>query len=457
MDTVATADERKGSRAENAADRRERRALIERVAGSALFRRSARLRDFLLYVGLRSVDDDSAEIHEQEIGERVFDRSREYDRSQDNIVRVNATELRRRVDQYFATEGEHEPLTFSIPRGSYKPVFHVRSETEARPLPSVPDSSLAPAAAVSGLAAQPVVGDTAPRVPMRVHAMWAIASVAIAALSVVSFGWWQAGHRPADAAHAGPAVSAFWSRFASTAHPADIVLPDDSLSVAEDVLKRPVMLTDYLDRSYQGVINTSSLSDDRKADLWQILNHNLITLGAFHGAQQISSLPGFAGAFRLTAARFYGADSIKRNNVVLMGGKKANPWVVLMERDMNFILDFDFEHGQAFVQDRHPAPGAPARYAVTNDPIGIRGYSIVAYLPNPSRTGQVVIAEGTDSDGTSAAAEFLTSEEQIQHLKAALHTDRLPYFEALLRTTRLSGTSLNAEIIAVHRVQESAQ
>src|ERR1043165_4124793 len=87
-----------------------RRALIDRVAGSSHFARSARLRDFLLYVGHESLKPNGPEIHEQEIGVRVFGRSVSYDRSQDNIVRVNATELRRRIETYFATEGAIEPL-----------------------------------------------------------------------------------------------------------------------------------------------------------------------------------------------------------------------------------------------------------------------------------------------------------------------------------------------------------
>src|ERR1035438_5253441 len=114
----------------------ERRALIERVAASAQFGRSARLRDFLLYVGGQSLKDGCPEIHEQEIGAKVFGRNSSYDRSQDNIVRVNATELRKRIELYFASEGAHETLILEIPRGAYKPIFHRR-------LPGVQNGSAA--------------------------------------------------------------------------------------------------------------------------------------------------------------------------------------------------------------------------------------------------------------------------------------------------------------------------
>ena len=99
----------------------QRQALIERVAASAHFSRSARLRDFLLYVGRQSLKDGWPEIHEQEIGAKVFGRPISYDRSSDNIVRVNATELRKRIELYFASTGADEPLVFEIPRGGYTP------------------------------------------------------------------------------------------------------------------------------------------------------------------------------------------------------------------------------------------------------------------------------------------------------------------------------------------------
>ena len=105
----------------------ERSELIDRIAASSQFRRSARLRDFLLYVGRQSLKDGCPEIHEQEIGARVFGRPAHYDRSQDNIVRVNATELRKRIDQYFITDGAHETLIMEIPRGGYRPVFRRRA------------------------------------------------------------------------------------------------------------------------------------------------------------------------------------------------------------------------------------------------------------------------------------------------------------------------------------------
>ncbi len=43
--------------------------------------------------------------------------------------------------------------------------------------------------------------------------------------------------------------------------------------------------------------------------------------------------------------------------MILLGGKKANPWVHLFDEQMNFITDYDDEHSQAFVQEPESEAG----------------------------------------------------------------------------------------------------
>src|ERR1700722_2938192 len=170
----------------------ERRALIDRVAASTQFARSARLRDFLLYVGGQSLKDGCPEIHELEIGAKVFGRSASYDRSQDNIVRVNATELRKRIDLYFATEGAHETLILEIPRGGYKPVFHRRS-TELQNVPALsPEISQPRDAALHTAAAATPIRE---RRNYRVHLVWATVCVALAVACFLQFQQARATHK----------------------------------------------------------------------------------------------------------------------------------------------------------------------------------------------------------------------------------------------------------------------
>lgn len=298
----------------------QRRSLIERVAASEQFSRSARLRDLLLYVGRQSLKEGCPDIHEQEIGVRVFGRPSSYDRSQDNIVRVNATGLRKRVDAYFASVGAQEPLVFEIPRGAYKPVFRWRPQA-AEPPTSAPEESEQPAC--------PAVADSPParrHLLMLEHAAWALLSVVLifACLSLwrKNREMW-ASIQPWENQ---PAVSAFWSGFLDPRRETDLVLPDDSASVIEDLTKTPVNLDDYLNRGFMRRIQSSpGLGADRKYDVNQIFSHNLITFGSVRAAQEVAREipPGYP--HYLTLARNFTADQLPRDNVVLIGGVKSLP------------------------------------------------------------------------------------------------------------------------------------
>jgi hypothetical protein len=418
----------------------ERRALIDRIAASAQFRRSARLREFLLYVGYQSLKDGCREVHEQEIGANVFGRPSAYDRSQDNIVRVTATELRKRIELYFASEGAHETLILEIPRGGYMPVFHPR-RAGGGPTTTPPSGDLVPHDGVVALPAPQ-------RRNYRAHLLWGTACMALAIAWFFQMQQDRAMHKLLYAWESKPAVAALWKDFVKPSQQTDIVLPDASLSIREELTGRPISLSDYINYQYMNETASLPVSKDRREDLSDIYSHNLVAFGDYRAAQQILALSPVGSSLHLTLSRFFQAESVKHDNLILIGGKKANPWIYMFDDQVNFSLDFDDAQGFGYIVNRHPHPGEAASYTPSLYPRGLAGYSVVAYLPNPSHSGNVIILTGTDSDATSAAAEFLTSEEQLGKFRKSLNTDHFPYFEVLLKTSRLSGTSLSSEILA---------
>src|SRR5687768_5334827 len=93
--------------------------LAERVAASPSFQRSKRVRDFLLFICRRALQDENAPIREAEIRTAVFGRSPDADDPEDTLVRVQASQLRKRLQVYFATEGAEERMVIEVPKGSY--------------------------------------------------------------------------------------------------------------------------------------------------------------------------------------------------------------------------------------------------------------------------------------------------------------------------------------------------
>jgi hypothetical protein len=113
------------------------RELLERIAASDPFQKSKRLRDLLLYLGERGLQDPHCTLREQEIGVEVFGRSPDYDTSHDTLVRVHVSQLRKKLQEYYLAEGRNEPLVIEIPKGSYIPLFRPRTEM-AEPKAGVP-------------------------------------------------------------------------------------------------------------------------------------------------------------------------------------------------------------------------------------------------------------------------------------------------------------------------------
>jgi hypothetical protein len=128
------------------------RELLERIAASDRFKKSKRLRDLLLFLGERSLQDPYCTLREQEIGVEVFGRSPDYDTSHDTLVRVHVSQLRKKLQDYFLTEGRKEPLVIEVPKGSYVPVFRPRTEIADTEPEAPPTRSTRPWSFAAGLA-----------------------------------------------------------------------------------------------------------------------------------------------------------------------------------------------------------------------------------------------------------------------------------------------------------------
>lgn len=408
--------------------------VMERAAASAQLKRAARAREFLFYVGTKTLKEGCTEIHEQEIGHAVFGRDLGYETNLDNIVRVSATDLRKRIEGYFATEGADEPLIFEIPRGSYTPVFRWRPEADLeKPPDGIPDSAVR----------------SAPVPYYRQVPLLILAAVSI--LLAVGCALLLRQNRILSRQHnvwkGKPALTALWPRFLDSSRPTDVILADDSYDLVENIAGQSFSLNDYLNRSYMDKIEASSLSPDRKADLRLIIERSHGGIGDFNAAQRVWALNPSSPRLNLLFARDYSADLIKRDNVVLIGGQEANPWVTLFANQLNFTIAYNRAEDRSYVINANPRPGEQAVYHVKFRPDGIVGYGSVSYLPNPSHTADALIIAGTDSQTTDAAAEFVTSESRLEQLLKKFPPHKLPYFEVLLKTSRLSGTPLTEQIV----------
>jgi serine/threonine-protein kinase len=99
------------------------RAELNRILQSGTFKNSERLQHFLKFAVECAVDGTTDRLRESFLSRAVFDRGPEFDPRTDSIVRVEAQRLRRRLREYYETEGGDDPVAIKLQPGSYVPVF----------------------------------------------------------------------------------------------------------------------------------------------------------------------------------------------------------------------------------------------------------------------------------------------------------------------------------------------
>jgi hypothetical protein len=162
-------------------------------------------------------------------------------------------------------------------------------------------------------------------------------------------------------------------------------------------------------------------------------------------------LDPFSSSARLRFARDYTPDLLKRDNVILIGARKSNPWVDFFQDQLEFMVGYDVNLQQNSIHNLHPKPGESQFYPEPGDPATNVGYGVVAFLPNIGQTGDALIIAGTDSQATEAAGEFVTNEESMASLQRQLNSKTFPYFQLLLKTSRLSGTPFTSQIVTLRK------
>jgi TolB-like protein len=98
---------------------------LEEILTSHTFAGSRRTQDFLRLIVGHALDGDIDNLRERMIGAEMFGRPVSYDTGSDSVVRVRASEVRKKLAQYYVdTGGEPHAVRFDLPSGSYVPRFH---------------------------------------------------------------------------------------------------------------------------------------------------------------------------------------------------------------------------------------------------------------------------------------------------------------------------------------------
>jgi TolB-like protein len=97
----------------------EVRAQLEQILASRCFEQAQRASRFLRYVVEQTLAGHGERLKGYTIAVEAFDRAPDFDAQSDPLVRVEAGRLRRRLIEYYATEGQDAAVRIELPRGGY--------------------------------------------------------------------------------------------------------------------------------------------------------------------------------------------------------------------------------------------------------------------------------------------------------------------------------------------------
>jgi hypothetical protein len=408
--------------------------------------RSARLRDLFLYLCSRVLDEGAQDIHELEVGHKVFGRAEQYDTIADNIVRVHASMLRKRLNEFFENEGCNESFTIEIPKGNYAPLFiehNTAREHQAKTGAVAPAAlALVPASHPEPVPIHEAGQQSAPPSHSPRWLLWAVSLIAILFCGLSIYLYFGA-RSPSPSAHplvtGQPAVHRFWAGMFPESGSTEVVLDDASLDFYQEATNHSVALAEYYDRSYLSSVQRNAA--DAKLDPARIYSLMLSRQSSFADSAVVWRMAQIADELHspvsLQFARDLSFRQVKGGNVVLLGNPQSNPWIQPFEPRLSILWAPDPALHSYYPQDKKAPDTQRDQFRASQADANARaGYASISFLPNLSSTGNALILTATGGAAMGVAMDFLSDENSMKQLRTRLgagNTSGFPYFDVLIK------------------------
>lgn len=443
---------------------------LEKVLHSRTLQNSESLKAFLRFVVEKTVDDNEVLLKEYTIATEVFGRDSDYDPRIDSVVRVQAGRLRTKLHEYHATEGKTDQVVIDLPKGHYHPVFNSPHsdihETSPASLPP-PEESTNGHARTQGLLAHRVV--EAPRVEHTGKTLRLVLVGVIVVLSVALAAQYLWNREPQRqiAGDASPfnaeEFKAVWGMFVNDPEPPLLLLSNPAVYRFVNRADPSAATTRALQLTPEQVRTTTETPEFKVQNLPidETQPRLLLSVGMYTGMGEAIGLYRLSTLFRsanrdilLRQSRHANAADLKYRNVILLGSVYVNEWSRKLPASENFNYT-----SSATIENRQPLPGEQPEYRPEFDERTgeLRtDYALITVKPNVSGDHAVMTLAGIYSEGTEAAAEFITTKGHLAVLAQALRqaggAASPKYYQALLKVEVENGTPTTITLVALRPI-----
>jgi hypothetical protein len=424
---------------ESAAHAPQVREHLRDILESPVFSGSRRSQDFLRYIVENALEGHFDQLKERSLGIELFGRPPSYDTAGDSIVRVSASDVRKRLMHYYEQARTDSEFRIEVPSGSYIPEFcHVAP-------PSSPAEHQAPIEAPATEPAKRVGGLSLGR-----FLPYAIAAVSVAVAVLLGLRNLSL-QRPQGAVTPLAARVLPWSAMLEREHRLNVIVSDTVYGVVQDLTGTRISLSDYANKRFPppetlppGISKAVSLLMRRQYTATKDVE---IAVRISEVAQTARRRVTVRSARDLQVQDFRTDDDF-----VLLGSVRSNPWSEMWERQLDFWIEWDDASRKMICLNKSPRPGEAPVYVPRAGSFDTgESYAVVAFLSNPNQSGHILLIAGTTSEGTQIAGQFVTNLDNLGKVLAKAGIDpRGPArpFQALLRLTAMAGSPGRFEVIA---------
>jgi hypothetical protein len=445
--------------------------LKEVIEGDA-FKGSHRSGQFLQYIIDQAIAGHFDSLKERVIGMELFGRSASYDTGDDAIVRVTASDVRKRLLQHYGRYGDTSDYRINLPSGSYIPEVtrvprpdsglfdgalthietgHSRHDSAGPSLEPVP----VPVGLVNEASALPHGEAITPKRLGQYR--WLFFGILIVVMNLTLWGIFWNRPSPIETQHTS---SLPWSALFGSSHAIELITSDPNIAEIQGITGSPVNVSDYANHNYIPVPNMLTPEQDYFCrNILRGVNAAGVDVGIVAKVAALAQTN--SKSIEVRAARSVQLTDLKSdNNFIFLGSPRSDPWLSLFSDQLDFRFEFDSNSRSEYIRNLHAREGERPQYVPTA-PGWATGdsYSIIAFVKNPDQSGQVLLLAGANAEGTEAAGKFITD---LPRLSSELRkcgvtpSGPLRHFEMLLHLNTMAGTPNNIDLVACHILQDGS-
>lgn len=324
------------------------RAHVQEIVEGGAFKGSSRCARFLTYIVDQAIAGHFESLKERVIGLELFDRSPAYDTSEDAIVRVTASDVRKRLLQHYGKYGGTSEFRVNLPLGSYIPEIIYEHKTKTSQsvsgkshLDSATVTRTPSAHSETEIAEIPGPRTSEPGTVLSKHRSrrrWLIFAVVLAGLNLAVWGFMWRRLPRSEAAAGTPAPTAVlpWSALFSSLRPTHLVTSDPDIGAIQILTRSPISVSDYANRRYLPEHNT--LSAELKDVCINLLAGDKASNVDAEIAAEVAELArSYSRNIDVQGARSLQFSNLKTDdNFIFLGSPSSNPWFSIFDDQLGF-------------------------------------------------------------------------------------------------------------------------